>query len=93
MHGYSADKQALTRRLGRVEGQVRGIAKMVEDDRYCIDILDQVLAVTKALHQVSLGLVHDHIGHCVADAVHRGGDEAQQKLDEATAAIARLMRA
>ena len=92
MPGYTMHKQDIAKRLARVEGQVRGIAKMVEDDRYCIDILDQVLAVTKALQQVSLGLVHDHIGHCVADAVHEGGDEAQEKLDEATAAIARLMR-
>ena len=93
MPGYTMHKDDIAKRLARVEGQVRGIAKMVDDDRYCIDILDQVLAVTKALQQVSLGLVHDHIGHCVADAVQEGGDEAREKLDEATAAIARLMRA
>ena len=93
MPGYSMQKDDIAKRLARVEGQVRGIAKMIEDDRYCIDVLDQVLAVTKALQQVSLGLMHDHLGHCVVDAVHEGGPEAQSKIDEATAAIARLMRA
>jgi DNA-binding FrmR family transcriptional regulator len=92
MSGYSMQKADIGKRLARIEGQVRGIAKMVEEDRYCIDVLDQVLAVTKALQQVSLGLMHDHLGHCVADAVREGGDEAQAKVDEATAAIARLLR-
>ena len=92
MSAYDMQKADIGKRLARVEGQVRGIAKMVEDDRYCIDVLDQVLAVTKALQQVALGLMHDHLGHCVADAVREGGDEAQAKVDEATAAIARLLR-
>ena len=93
MSGYEMNKADIAKRLARIEGQVRGIAKMVDDDRYCIDVLDQVLAVTKALQQVSLGLMHDHLGHCVADAVISGGAEAGTKVDEATAAIARLMRA
>ena len=93
MPGYVMHKDDIAKRLSRIEGQVRGIARMVEDDRYCIDVLDQVLAVTKALQQVSLGLMHDHLGQCVADAVQAGGPDAQHKLDEATAAIARLMRA
>jgi DNA-binding FrmR family transcriptional regulator len=93
MPGYTMNKTDIGKRMARIEGQVRGIARMVEEDRYCIDVLDQVLAVTKALQQVSLGLMHDHLGHCVADAVTGGGPEAQSKIDEATAAIARLMRA
>ena len=82
----------IAKRLARIEGQVRGIARMVEDDRYCIDVLDQISAVTRALQQVSIGLLHDHLGHCVANAVREGGDEAEAKLDEATAAVARLVR-
>jgi len=96
MNGYEMNKADIAKRLARIEGQVRGIAKMVDDERYCIDVLDQVLAVTKALQQVSLGLMHDHLGHCVADAVISGGAEgaeAETKINEATAAIARLMRA
>jgi len=93
MTGYSMHKTDIAKRLARIEGQVRGIAKMVDEDRYCIDVLDQVLAVTKALQQVSLGLMHDHLGHCVAEAVAHGGPEADAKVDEATAAIARLLRA
>jgi CsoR family transcriptional regulator, copper-sensing transcriptional repressor len=92
MAAYEMQKADIAKRLARIEGQVRGVAKMVEDDRYCIDILDQVSAVTKALQTVSLGLLHDHMGHCVAAAVQAGGPGAQEKLDEATAAIARLMR-
>ncbi len=92
MAGYEMEKDDLAKRLARIEGQVRGIAKMIADDRYCIDVLDQVAAVTRALQQVSLGLLHGHIDHCVADAVRDGGPEGQEKLDEATAAIARLLR-
>jgi DNA-binding FrmR family transcriptional regulator len=86
-------KPAIAKRLARIEGQVRGISKMIDDDRYCIDVLDQIAAVTKALQTVAVGLVHDHLGHCVAHAVAAGGPEATAKVDEATAAIARLMRA
>lgn len=92
MAGYEMEKDQILKRLRRVEGQVRGIARMVEDDRYCIDVLDQVAAATRALQQVSIGLVHEHLNHCVADAVRAGGDEASQKLSEATTAIARLVR-
>lgn len=96
-HGYSPNKDAYLKRLRRVEGQVRGISRMVDEDQYCIDILTQVAAATKALHAVSLGLLEDHMGHCVADAAREsretGNDEAvQAKIAEATAAIARLMR-
>ena len=92
MSAYDMQKTDLTTRLARIEGQVRGIARMVDDERYCIEILDQVSAITKALQQVSLGLLHDHLEHCVADAVHAGGPQAKEKIEEATSAIARLMR-
>lgn len=82
----------IAKRLARIEGQVRGIARMVDEDRYCIDVLDQISAVTRALQQVSIGLLHDHLGHCVANAVREGGEEADAKIDEATAAVARLVR-
>ena len=90
--GYSATKDQLLKRLRRIEGQVRGLQGMVDEDRYCIDVLDQVSAITRALQQVSIGLVHDHLGHCVAEAVREGGPDVDTKLDEATAAIARLVR-
>ena len=90
--GYSADKAAYQRRLRRIEGQVRGIARMVDDDAYCIDVLTQVSAATKALQAVALGLLEDHLGHCVREAVSGGGDEADTKLREASDAIARLVR-
>lgn len=92
MAGYEMQKADIAKRLARIEGQVRGIAKMIEDDRYCIDVLDQISAVTRALQNVSVGLLHDHLGHCITDAVRAGGPEAQGKIDEATAAIARLVR-
>lgn len=92
MAGYEMQKDDLTKRLRRIEGQVRGISRMIEEDRYCIDVLDQVSAVTRALHQVSLGLVHEHLSHCVVDAAARGGTEAEEKVAEATAALARLMK-
>ena len=90
--GYEADKDAVLKRLRRIEGQVRGIAGMVEDDRYCIDVLDQISAVTRAIQGVALALVDDHLAHCVANAVETGGDEKDAKLAEASAAIARLVR-
>jgi CsoR family transcriptional regulator, copper-sensing transcriptional repressor len=83
---------AVHTRLRRVEGQVRGIERMVDEDRYCIDILEQVSAATKALQAVALGLLDDHLAHCVSDAVRQGGDEATEKLHEASAAISRLVR-
>jgi CsoR family transcriptional regulator, copper-sensing transcriptional repressor len=90
--GYIEDKEALHKRLRRVEGQVRGIQKMVDEDRYCIDILEQVSAATKALQAVALSLLDDHLAHCVSDAVRKGGNEATEKLEEASAAIGRLVR-
>ena len=92
MAGYSETKDAHLKRLRRIEGQVRGIARMVEDDKYCIDVLTQVSAVTKALQAVSLGLLEEHLGHCVVHAVEQGGDEMTTKLREANDAIARLVR-
>ena len=86
------NKGDLLRRLRRVEGQVRGIAQMVEDDRYCIDVLTQISAATKALESVAIGMLDDHLRHCVVDAVNQGGREADQKLTEATAAVERLIR-
>ena len=85
-------KTATLKRLGRIEGQVRGLARMVEDERYCIDILEQVSAATRALQSVALLLLDEHLAHCVSDAVKVGGDEAEAKLTEASAAIARLVR-
>jgi CsoR family transcriptional regulator, copper-sensing transcriptional repressor len=90
--GYSDDREAVQKRLRRIEGQVRGLQRMVEEDRYCIDILEQVSAATRALQSVALELLDDHMVHCVADAVKTGDDVATAKLDEATAAIARLVR-
>ncbi|HTU75530.1 MAG TPA: metal-sensitive transcriptional regulator [Trebonia sp.] len=92
MHGYTQDKEQYLRRLRRIEGQVRGLQKMVDEDKYCIDILTQVSAVTKALQAVALGLLEDHLGHCVAHAVAEGGDVADEKVREASEAIARLVR-
>jgi DNA-binding FrmR family transcriptional regulator len=90
--GYADHKDAVQKRLRRVEGQVRGIQRMVDEDRYCIEVLDQVSAVTRALQAVALELLDDHLAHCVADAVAAGGEDATAKLDEASAAIARLVR-
>ncbi len=93
MYGYTADKERYLQRLRRIEGQVRGLQKMIEDDKYCIDILTQVSATSKALQSVALGLLGDHLGHCVAQAAAEGGDVADQKVREASEAIARLVRA
>lgn len=92
MHGYEPDKDAYLKRLRRIEGQVRGIHRMVDEDEYCIDVLTQVAAVTRALQGVALGLLEDHLRHCVADAVAGGGRDAEDKLDEAADAIRRLVR-
>jgi DNA-binding FrmR family transcriptional regulator len=90
--GYITGKDNYTRRLRRIEGQARGLQRMVEEDKYCIDILTQVSAMTSALQAVALGLLDDHLQHCVADAAASSGPEADQKLQEASAAIARLVR-
>ncbi|GEP49125.1 metal-sensitive transcriptional regulator [Microbacterium saccharophilum] len=92
MRGYDDDKQELLARLRRAEGQVRGIARMIDEDVYCIDVLTQVSAATKALESVALALLEDHLMHCVAAATAEGGQVAQDKLREANAAIARLVR-
>jgi DNA-binding FrmR family transcriptional regulator len=92
MRGYTNDKQKVQNRLRRIEGQVRGLQGMVADEKYCIDILTQVSAVTSALQSVALGLLDDHLAHCVVDAAAKGGEEAQEKIREASAAIARLVK-
>jgi DNA-binding FrmR family transcriptional regulator len=92
VHGYTANKDDYLKRLRRVEGQVRGIAKMVDDDKYCIDILTQVSAATKALQSVALGLLEEHMGGCIVEAARAGGPEADVKVKEAAEAIARLVR-
>lgn len=90
--GYTANKAAVRNRLRRIEGQVRGLARMVDDDQYCIDVLTQVAATTKALQGVALTLLEDHLGHCVANAIEAGGPQAAEKVREASAAIERLVR-
>jgi len=90
--GYTADRDDILRRLRRVEGQVRGLHRMVEEDTYCIDVLTQVSATTRALESVALLLLDDHLSHCVAHAVAEGGQAGDEKLKEASAAIARLVR-
>jgi CsoR family transcriptional regulator, copper-sensing transcriptional repressor len=92
MPGYITQKQALLNRLKRVEGQVRGLQRMVEEDTYCIDILTQVSAATKALETVAVTLLDQHLRHCVVDAARAGGDQAETKITEASDAIARLVR-
>jgi len=92
MPGYAADKEALVNRLKRVEGQVRGLQRMIEEDTYCIDVLTQVSATTKALQSVALLLLEDHLGHCVADALLEGGEVADVKVKEASDAVARLVK-
>ena len=90
--GYSENKVAHLKRLRRIEGQVRGLQRMVESDTYCIDVLTQISAATRALESVALLLLEDHLSHCVAEAIGVGGDTADAKLSEAAAAIARLVR-
>ena len=90
--GYVANKDAYLTRLRRIEGQVRGLQRMIEQDQYCIDILTQVSAATKALQSVALGLLDEHLGHCVTEAITEGGTAAEDKVREASAAVARLVR-
>jgi DNA-binding FrmR family transcriptional regulator len=92
MRGYSDNREAYLRRLRRIEGQVRGVRTMVEEDRYCIDVLTQISAVTRALQEVAIGLLDEHLGHCVREAIQSGGPEADEKVAEASAAVARLVR-
>ena len=91
-HGYITDKDKYLKRLKRIEGQARGISRMIEEERYCIDILTQTDALTKALQGVALALLDDHLRHCVRDAAATGGPAADAKLTEASEAIARLVR-
>jgi DNA-binding FrmR family transcriptional regulator len=92
MAGYTANKADHQRRLRRIEGQVRGLQRMVEDDKYCIDVLTQVSAAGSALRSFALSLLEEHLAHCVAEATAKGGAEAEAKVKEASAAIARLVR-
>lgn len=92
MHGYAQNKEDHLKRLRRIEGQIRGLARMVEEDKYCIDILTQISAATRGLQAVSLGLLDEHLKHCVAEALAEGGGDADKKVDEASQAIARLVR-
>jgi CsoR family transcriptional regulator, copper-sensing transcriptional repressor len=92
MAGYVGNKDDYLRRLRRVEGQVRGLQRMIERDDYCIDVLTQVSAATKALQSVALGLLDEHLGHCVAEAIAEGGETADAKVREASDAVARLVR-
>ncbi|KAA2261082.1 metal-sensitive transcriptional regulator [Solihabitans fulvus] len=92
MYGYANEKEDHLRRLRRIEGQVRGLQRMIEDDKYCIDILTQISAATKALQAVSLALLDEHLKHCVTQAISEGGEAAEVKIREASNAIARLVR-
>ncbi|MFI8088214.1 metal-sensitive transcriptional regulator [Streptomyces sp. NPDC086080] len=92
IHGYHQQKQEHLKRLRRIEGQIRGLQRMVDEDVYCIDILTQVSASTKALQSFALQLLEEHLRHCVADAAVKGGDEIDAKVKEATQAIARMLR-
>lgn len=90
--GYTGNKDAVLKRLRRIEGQVRGLQRMVDEDQYCIDILTQISASTKALQAVAVELLGEHLGHCVAGAIEAGGPDAEEKVREATAAIERLVK-
>lgn len=92
MAGYIENKDAVLARLRRIEGQVRGLQRMVDEETYCIDVLTQVAAATRALESVALSLLEDHLGHCVAHAIAEGGEEADAKVKEASQAIARMVR-
>jgi DNA-binding FrmR family transcriptional regulator len=92
VRGYTQNKEDYLKRLRRIEGQVRGLQRMVEEDKYCIDILTQVSAATRALQSVALGLLDEHLSHCVTEAVAEGGDTAAAKIREASEAVARLVR-
>lgn len=91
-HGYLGTRDAYLARLRRIEGQVRGIARMVDEEKYCIDILTQVSAATSALQSVALAILDEHLHTCVLDAARQGDEQAREKLDEANKAIARLVR-
>ncbi|ASO18784.1 DNA-binding FrmR family transcriptional regulator [Actinoalloteichus hoggarensis] len=92
MRGYTEGKDGYLKRLRRIEGQIRGLQRMVEADEYCIDVLTQISAATKALQSVSIGLIDEHLKHCVAEAIAEGGETANEKVREASEAVARLVR-
>jgi DNA-binding FrmR family transcriptional regulator len=92
VRGYSEDKAAINKRLRRIEGQIRGLQRMVDEDVYCIDVITQISAATRALESVAIELLGDHLGHCVAEAISAGGPPAEVKVQEARDAIARLVR-
>ncbi|TCO62430.1 metal-sensitive transcriptional regulator [Actinocrispum wychmicini] len=92
MRGYTGNKEDHLRRLRRIEGQVRGLQRMVDNDEYCIDILTQISAATRALQAVSVSLLDEHLRHCVTEAITEGGAAAEEKIKEASDAIARLVR-
>lgn len=93
MPGYAQSKEDIIRRLRRIEGQVRGVQRMVDEDAYCIDVLTQVSAINAALQSCAMALLDEHLSCCVAEAITAGGDQAKVKVDEASKAIARLIRA
>lgn len=92
MHGYAGNRDDLLARLRRIEGQVRGLQRMVEDDRYCIDVLTQISSATRALQGVATGMLDDHVRHCVRDAIDQGPQTADEKIDEALDVIHRLIK-
>jgi CsoR family transcriptional regulator, copper-sensing transcriptional repressor len=92
VHGYAQDRDQLLVRLRRVEGQVRGLQRMLEDDRYCIDVLTQISSVTRALQGVAIELLDDHVRHCVRDAIDQGGPAGEERIEEALRVITRLIR-
>lgn len=92
MEGDGVQRDAYLKRLRRIEGQVRGLQRLIDEDAYCIDVLTQISAVNKALHSVAVGLLHGHLEHCVAEAAAQGGAEASAKVAEATAAVERLLK-
>ncbi|MFM7030847.1 MAG: metal-sensitive transcriptional regulator [Micrococcales bacterium] len=91
-NGYISDKAKYQRQLRRIEGQVRGVLKMVEEDKYCIDVLTQISAITSSLESVALALLDDHLNHCVKGAVESGGEDLENRLTEVSEAISRLVR-
>ena len=93
MRGYTSRKDDIERRLRHIEGQIRGLQRMVGEDAYCIDVLTQISATTRALQSVAIELLDDHLAHCVQEAIASGGPEAETKVAEASAAVARLVRA
>ncbi len=92
MAGYSFTKDDYSARLKRIEGQVRGLQRLIDEDTYCIDVITQIGSVTKALQSVGIGLIDEHLRHCVQEAMAESEEAGRDKIDEATAAIARLMR-